>query len=606
MSRLSRRVDIWIPIIIGTVAFIFLTGGRIIFPSNISWLMTGDSAQNYTGWQFFRHTPVFQWPLGTSPKLGLGYSNSIVYTDSIPIAAFIFKLLNPMLPSTFQYFGLWIWSCFVLQSYFGWKLLSNFIKNQLYLATGSIFFTISPVFLYRLIHEGYGHIALASQWLIIAALHLYFRGHFELKKWVTLVVLASLIQAYFIPMILVILVATIIKLLLARSISIAKSLSAAATSVAACLISLWLSGYFMFAIDRRGMESWNYVFRWQPLSLVDPGSGYSVGWSRILADRQQLPGDLEGFSYLGSGIIALAITILLIKLVQIYRSPDDRTKMITTTAFICIYFMTQAVLADTGTPYSDLFSKSTATATCLLVAYLVLRDLFQGDDLSPIWRQRGPLTAAALLLAAYSMTNRVGVGVETIVSYPITGPVKYVFEIFRSHGRFIWPLYYLMLLVLLVEITKRIKPKLMVMALSLAIGFQFFDSREAHLGVQSRFSDAVDWTSPMKAPVWDGFAIDYKNVIVVPPLNNDREGRWLAVTDYAGSNRMATNSGYFSRLDGRKFIESSDQLLEDVRNGKFASDSLYIIEDQQLWASLPPLPDVRFAGELDGYKVIAP
>jgi hypothetical protein len=606
MSRLSRRVDIWLPIVIGTVAFIFLTGGRIIFPSNISWLMIGDSAQHYTSWQFFRHTPILQWPLGASPKLGLDYSNSIVYTDSIPIAAFIFKLLNPILPSTFQYFGFWIWSCFVLQSYFGWKLLSNFIKSKLYLVAGSIFFTISPVFLYRLIHDGYGHIALASQWLVIAALHLYFRDHFELKKWVTLVVLASLIQAYFIPMILAILVATIIKFLLARSISIVKSLSAVATSVTACLISLWLSGYFMFAIDRKGMESWNYILRWQPLSLVDSGSGYSEGWSRILADRQQLPGDEEGFSYLGSGIIALAITILLIKLIQIYKSPDDRTKKIAATTFLCIYFVTQAVLADTGTPYSDLFSKSTAAATCLLVAYLVLRDLFQGDNLSPLWRQRGPLAAAVLLLATYSMTNRVGVGMQTLFSYPITGPVKYVFEIFRSHGRFIWPLYYLVLLVVLVEVTKRITPKLVVIVLSLAIGFQFFDSHEAHLGVRSRFSDAEHWTSPMKDPIWNEFAIAYKSVMVVPPLNNDRAGRWLAITDYAGSNRMATNSGNFSRLDGRKFIESSDRLLEDVRNGKFASDSLYIIEDQQLWASLPPLPDVRFAGELDGYKVIAP
>ena len=606
MSRLSRRIDIWIPIIIGTAAFIVLTGGKIIFPSNISWLMMGDSAENYTGWQFFRHTPVFQWPLGANPKLGLGFSNSIVFTDSIPIAAFIFKLFNSILPSTFQYFGLWIWSCFVLQSYFGWKLLSNFIQNQFYLLVGSIFFTISPVFLYRLVHDGYGHIALASQWLVIAALHLYFRDRFELKKWVILVVLGSLIQAYFIPLIFAILVATIVKSLLARSISIVKSLSAAATSVTACLISLWLSGYFMIAIDRKGMESWNYVFRWQPLSLVDSVSGYSEGWSRILANRQQLPGDEEGFSYLGSGIIALAITILLIKLIRIYKSPDDRTKKVTATTFLCIYFATQAVLADTGTPYSDLFSKSTAAATCLLVAYLVLRDLFQGDNLSPLWRRRAPLAAAVLLLAAYSMTNRVGVGMQTIFSYPITGPVKFVFEIFRSHGRFFWPLYYLILLVLLIEVKRVISPKLMVIVLSLAIGFQFFDSREAHLGVRSRFSDAAHWSSPMKASVWEGFAIDYKNVIVVPPLNNDRAGRWLAITDYAGSNRMATNSGYFARLDGQKFTDSSDQLLEDVRNGKFASDSLYIIEDQQLWASLPPLPDVRFVGELDGYKVIAP
>ena len=49
--------------VVGTVVFIYATGGRIIDPTNRDWLMLGDSAQHYLGWAFFRDTPLLQWPI---------------------------------------------------------------------------------------------------------------------------------------------------------------------------------------------------------------------------------------------------------------------------------------------------------------------------------------------------------------------------------------------------------------------------------------------------------------------------------------------------------------------------------------------------------------
>ena len=44
--------------------------------------------------------------------------NSIVYSDSIPLFALIFKLINFALPEKFQYFSLWFMVCFFLQGFF--------------------------------------------------------------------------------------------------------------------------------------------------------------------------------------------------------------------------------------------------------------------------------------------------------------------------------------------------------------------------------------------------------------------------------------------------------------------------------------------------------
>ncbi len=110
----------------------------------------GDPAQHWLGWQFFRYSPLLQWPLGANPNWGMDIGSSIVFTDSIPLLAFIFKPLNALLPDTFQYCGLWILICFLLQSLFAWKLLSLFTQDKWLPLIGSVFFTLAPVFLFRL------------------------------------------------------------------------------------------------------------------------------------------------------------------------------------------------------------------------------------------------------------------------------------------------------------------------------------------------------------------------------------------------------------------------------------------------------------------------
>ena len=606
MSRLSRRVDIWVPMIIGTVAFIVLTGGRIILPSNISWLMIGDSAEHFVGWQFFRSTPVFQWPIGANPNLGIGLGNSIVFTDSIPIAAMFFKLLNPMLPTTFQYFGLWIWSCFVLQAIFGWKLLANFISNKIHLTIGATFFAISPVFLYRLIHEGYGHIALASQWLIVASLHLYFKPKFARRAWIILCILSSLIQPYFIPMILAIASATFIKHFISGSISFIRAVCEIAAVVLTTILTLWISGYFAISLDHKLMESWNFVFRWQPLSIVDPSSGFSLGWSRILADLPQLDGDQEAFSFLGTGILLLSLITLFIKIRDWYKAHNLTHERIGFFLLSSSILTILAFLLDHGSSLKQLFAYI-AAMSAFGVAYSRSRTSpLTSKDNVRTKATTVPLFAGATIMAVYSMTNQLGIGGQTIVSYPIIGPIKYVFEVFRSHGRFIWPLYYLIVLIIYVDASKRIRTNLVTLILIASLAFQIFDSQQALGGFTARFTEGTSWQSPMVDVRWDQFKSRYKGLIVLPPLNNDKDGRWIPIAYFAAKNQMATNSGNFDERVGAGNRTASDLLRVNLENGVTSPDYLYIIEDQQLWASLPPLPDVRFVGELDGYKVIAP
>lgn len=116
-------------IAIGIATFGALTNWRILNPLFVRWLYWGDPSTSYLGWQFFRKTPLLQFPIGASPNYGVGFASSIMYTDSVPLIAIPLKYVSFLLPNEFQYFGIWILVALILQSWFAWKIISHFISN---------------------------------------------------------------------------------------------------------------------------------------------------------------------------------------------------------------------------------------------------------------------------------------------------------------------------------------------------------------------------------------------------------------------------------------------------------------------------------------------
>jgi len=149
---IKREVNLYsylLPPLIGAAAFFLIAGPHFLNPRNIAWLVGGDSLQHYLGWAFFRNAPL-EWPLGLSPKYGMELGGSIVYTDSIPLLAIPFKSISFLLPEPFQYFGLWVMGCFVLQAWFAYRLVGLVSANSLVCALGAFFFVFSPPLIFRM------------------------------------------------------------------------------------------------------------------------------------------------------------------------------------------------------------------------------------------------------------------------------------------------------------------------------------------------------------------------------------------------------------------------------------------------------------------------
>ena len=578
--------------VVGTVVFIYATGGRIIDPTNRDWLMLGDSAQHYLGWAFFRDTPLLQWPIGANPKLGLDFASSIVFTDSIPLAAFVFKPLNVVLPETFQYLGVWIWMCFVLQAYFGVRLLARRVADRSLCGLGAALIVLAPVLSYRLVHQGYGHIALVSHFVILAALDLYLDERGSVRKWAILICCALLIQAYFVPMVVAIWIASMVSRRLAiRDTARQVAIVLGSLGIVAVVSGFASLGGRLFVGDSSVTpEDFPYRFRWQPMALIDSATDFSTGWSHVMADQLELFGDVEGFTYLGSGLLLVVLPAVVLSMLR------KRSGIVSTRDVVVVLGIVAACALVVP---SRIFSTGIAVMLFVVVAVFAGRSIRE--------RRHRALLVAAVLLGVYSMTMRPGVGRRTFFEYDLVPVLEQFTQTFRTHARSSWVFYYVVLLALVVLVATRLPRRLAIGVFALAVVVSVVDSNPAMSQVRHRFTSQPVWVNQLDDPMWDEVVQGRDSIITYPPLNNDLEGRWIHIEDFVQRRGMATNAGYFSRWSIDTYARVNQRLHDELRVGEFDPKSLYVIFDPDMWAFLSSDP-TRFAfiGDIDGYLVVAP
>ena len=604
-SKSAQRIY---SLLIGLSVFVYVTGGRILNPTSRDWLMVGDSATHYMGWEFFRHTSLLQWPLGLNPKLGLDISSSIAFTDSIPLAAFIFKPFNSLLPATFQYLGLWILICFVLQTYLAARLLSHFLADQIQIALGSVFIALSPVLIYRLVHDGYGHIALVSHFLILGALNLYFTKPLKSLWWALLFTSTILIQAYFIPMVAAIWIAKLVQYLRhdggSRSVAIKHFAAVAVASISTLIAGGYVAlGSNLFTGGSEVTDSsFPYWFRWQPLSLIDIQTSFSGTWSHFLSDQQELRGDVEGFSFLGSGIILLAGLVALVLLLRYFvaRFPHYQLSQVTAAIGATLVITASWIVMST-----QVFSMALFVALAVFVIQFSIEKLVAKKSESRSRHRALYLLVAAL--AAYSMTFRPGIGRRTFFEYPLVPLFKQFTQTFHTHGRYIWPAYYLLVLVVIVVACRVFNKKLATIVLTGCLLFQIVDSASAVTTVRHRFTDAPEWVSPMQDPRWEELAGTHKNIVTLPLLINDVESRWMLIADFASRHKMGTNAVYFSRINMEEASQYAGRLHDGFLHGTLDPSNIYIVTDDAYWEGVVGLKfPYAFTGDIDGFHVVVP
>jgi len=158
-----------VPALLATAVFVMIYGFTPLDVTNDSWIMAGydesDLTQHYAGWALFRSAD-WSFPLGMIESMADGTGTMLTFTDSIPIAAIFFKAIDFLLPETFQYFGIYMLLCFILQAIAGYQLMKRKCENPVFCYAGDLLFLTAPILLER----SFRHTALESQWFVLFAL----------------------------------------------------------------------------------------------------------------------------------------------------------------------------------------------------------------------------------------------------------------------------------------------------------------------------------------------------------------------------------------------------------------------------------------------------
>ena len=301
----------------GSLAFfisltISLSFSFYIFPLSYisgkgSFFESGDSVQHLSGWFFFQrdswHFPVLKTVLLEYPK-----GVNIAYTDSIPLAAIIFKFFHFLLPPQFNYFGIWAVFSILLQGLAStWVLRLLGERRLIPLISLSVFAITYPALTLRLLMQ---HSSLYAQGILLISLGIVIaglKGVYSLRKseflFRVLMILALLVHPYFLAM-----VASIYLAYEGQLIYIKKK--------------IWK--YFFLDISKTFLLIIFVMFFMGYFGAGDPQTGgfgfYSMNLASLVCGGSILlpncnidatGGQYEGDNYLGLGVVILVLVTAL-------------------------------------------------------------------------------------------------------------------------------------------------------------------------------------------------------------------------------------------------------------------------------------------------------
>ena len=593
-----------LPILCGLFSYAYVTQFQGLNPFEVDWLLTYwkgtvDSAQHYLGWEFFRQAPLLQWPPGKSPNLGPMGGSGVGLTDSLPLFAFIFKPLTFWFSRPFQYFGIWVLTCFVLQAVFAWKLLTVWIKHWEHALFGTFFFCFAPVFLDRIIM----HMALAGHWIILASLYLLFRGEFKFKHWLLLGVIAALVQPY-LAVISAVLFFTALSINHLRCRKVVQESKQLVIYCISLLASVWITGLFAFGVSQIQASGFG-DYSANLLSLVDPGypEGERIPWSQFIPNPWQTGHQYEGFNFVGTGVVVL---LAIVFIPQFYRA-KSKSKVLQ----ICV------MVALVGT--SKIFGPDKMLSLGLLgLIFSVILGLLFIDN-RKIQKEFAVLMGFFSAFFIIGLSNKIYVGDYFIGDVPMPPFTLQLFSIVRASGRMIWPITFLVIAISVILTSRFLGRTVASMALVCAIGLQAYDSVAA-VGVSKSMFAREGAPNFLAAPLWKDIGKRYTSISIVFPNDfpilqpsnkdfwaEDYSVLWKELGVFAINNKMSMNAFYFSREAIVNNATASTELRKVLYSGKLDQETLYVFIDSHYWNLMKSTHKKDdLIGLLDTVPVLAP
>jgi hypothetical protein len=198
------------------------------------------------------------------------------------------------------------------------------------------------------------------------------------------------------------------------------------------------------------------------------------------------------------------------------------------------------------------------------------------------WRRLSPTIAICGALALVAISTYVTFGGRKVLGTSnLPRAAQIVVGPFRASGRFIWPIYYLLLAggvagtLSLFETRRRAAH----LALAAAVGLQLLDVGTGRIRRHFAAGEVPSLDG------WEAVAVGHRHLALFPPhiRNSDGEGcgstfgdREVALAYRAHRLGLGFNSGYLARMDLARFRAACAALSAEIAQGRLRTDTLYV------------------------------
>ncbi len=238
----------------------------------------------------------------------------------------------------------------------------------------------------------------------------------------------------------------------------------------------------------------------------------------------------------------------------------------------------------------------------ILVCYGIIHSIIRPPKVERI-KYLLPLLLVIFGFFIFAISNKVVWCNTVLFKYFIPEPLLKLANMFRTSGRFGWPLFYAILLgaLFLVTATKRKRLSIAVMCICLAV--QLADIHQ--LLDLPAFHTTGPVASPLKSPLWQTVGAKFNKIIIYPPylITVTKDEDWKYLVLYAYKHHMSIDTGLVARDTFTEMRAYQEELKSSFQKGDFDPRSIYIFADPPASGTLQSFHRWDQCAQVDGFIV---
>jgi len=231
------------------------------------------------------------------------------------------------------------------------------------------------------------------------------------------------------------------------------------------------------------------------------------------------------------------------------------------------------------------------------------------------WREYAPIVFAGSGLLAFALSNRIVI-LQHEFNYWWPSPLLDLRQVFRGATRFGWPMYYLIILFGVVQISRFCSAKKLKVGVFIAAALMLIESSPGIAYVRHELLTSKPYVRSIVDPRWNEIATSHSSVVIYPnfdlqigEVTGDAKvwvDRWFDLAKFAVDHDLSTNFGYVPRPLTEYIAEQDERVLSELESGSLRPGTIYVLANKSVWEKFSQINSrTADASEIDGYFVLS-